>query len=159
MTSTQSKTCIKKLLNFVTEIETNPNQYYLANPSKDNILIWHALIWNLEDEFSNGHYIMQITFPGNYPFKAPSFKFLTPNGKFAINTDICLSNSSYHNESWSPLWGLDQIMMGTISIFYEKNTSGVGHLPFNGESIIKFAKESSEYNNKYLAAINASFFC
>jgi hypothetical protein len=46
----------------------------------------------------------QVTFPPDYPFKAPSITMSTPNGRFATNTKLCLSFTDYHPESWNPLW-------------------------------------------------------
>lgn len=151
-------TCIKKLMHFIHSVETNPNQYYIAKPTADNLLIWHVLIRNLDDDYQGGHYIMKITFPPNYPFEPPSFQFLTPNGKFEIDKNICLSNSNFHADTWSPLWGIDQIIMGNISMFYEKNTTGVGHLKYNQEINIKYASESIKYNQQTHTDIYNSFF-
>ena len=33
---------------------------------------------------------VQVTFPPQYPFKPPSIVMLTPNGRFATNTKLCL---------------------------------------------------------------------
>ena len=131
-------------------------EFVLAGYEKSEVPIYKT-----KDDYErmSGNYIMKITFPETYPFNAPSFQFLTPNGKFEINSNICLSNSSYHNETWSPLWGIDQIIMGTISMFYEKNTSGIGHIKYDQQQITKLAKQSDDYNKSKLASIYSSFMC
>ncbi len=49
-------------------------------------------------EYEGGWYWGKITFPGQYPYKPPSLILLTPNGRFATNTQLCLSMTSFHPE-------------------------------------------------------------
>ena len=86
----------------------------------------------------------------NYPFDPPEFYFLTPNGRFDIDKKLCFSNSSYHKESWSPLWTIKTIILGFLSFFLEKKSSGVGHLVLSIDEKIIFAEKSQEYNKTIL---------
>jgi ubiquitin-protein ligase len=147
----------KRLMNFIKEIQKNPSEYYEAIPSNE-ITIWYIKIKNLSEEYTDGVYYMKIHFTNEYPFKAPDYYMLTPSGRFDINKKICFSNSGYHSESWSPLWGINQIIMGTISFFYERNSIGIGHITFTTEAQrIEFANNSKAYNNKYLTIIDNMF--
>lgn len=159
MSNTQipTKICQKKLMKYKEELLACPNENYIAKSSLDNILEWHILIWNLQDAYKDGQYIMEIIFPYNYPFKAPSIKFLTPNGKFEINKHICLSNTEYHQESWSPLWGINEIVLGIISLFYEE-TTGIGHIKRDDSNCIELAHKSTDYNKNILSKYNDLFF-
>lgn len=38
--------------------------------------------------------------------RPPSFRFLSPSGRFEVNREICLSISNYHEEEWQPAWGV-----------------------------------------------------
>ena len=49
-------------------------------------------------DYQGGLYWGKITFPGQYPYKPPSLVLLTPNGRFATNTQLCLSMTSFHPE-------------------------------------------------------------
>jgi ubiquitin-conjugating enzyme E2 J2 len=70
---------------------------------KTNHLDWFCMIYDLEDErFANGEYIFNIRLSARYPFEPPDFYFITPNGRFALNSKLCFTNSSYHKECWSP---------------------------------------------------------
>ena len=41
---------------------------------------------------------------------------ITENGRFHINNDgICLSISDFHTETWSPVWKINQVVMGLVS--------------------------------------------
>ena len=53
---------------------------------------------------------------------------LTPSGRFDINKKICLTNSGYHKETWSPMWNLKNMVIAFVSIFSDDNTSGISHI-------------------------------
>jgi ubiquitin-protein ligase len=141
----------KRLMSFVAYCEKNPSEYYDARPEPNNINIWFVKIKNLSDEYATGEYIMKIHFTEEYPFKPPDYFMLTPSGRFEINKKICFSNSGYHSESWSPLWGIHQIIMGMISFFYERTSAGISHISSTTpEQRANYALDSVEYNNKHL---------
>ena len=148
----------KRLVSFIAWVDKNPSNYYEAKPFFEDINIWYVKIKNLSEEYTDGEYILKIDFSKEYPFKPPDYYMLTPSGRFEINRKICFSNSGYHSESWSPLWGIEQIIMGIISFFYERNSVGISHIS-NGsnEQRTIFAKSSKEYNQKYLKDILAMF--
>lgn len=72
------------------------------------ICVWHlhtsAIIRHFVIEgaqgtdYQGGLYWGKISFPGQYPYKPPSLVLLTPNGRFATNTQLCLSMTSFHPE-------------------------------------------------------------
>jgi len=148
----------KKLLSFVKYVKDNPYEYYDAVPSTDDITIWYIKIKNLSDEYVGGEYYMKVHFTEEYPFKPPDYYMLTPSGRFEINKKICLSNSGFHNDMWSPLWGIHQIIMGMISFFYERNSHGISHIDYTtNEQRADFAKRSKEYNDSKLKNIQILF--
>lgn len=142
-------TNIKRLTSFLKNLEENPSDYYEAKPS-DDIRIWYVKIKNLSEEYTGGIYYMKLHFTEKYPFSPPDYYMLTPSGRFKINSKICLSNSGYHSESWSPLWGINQIIMGLISFFYERDSIGIGHInDTTVEERAEYADSSIEYNLKH----------
>lgn len=150
-------TNIKRLTSFISYLEKNPSEYYRAIPS-DNINIWYIKIYNLSEEYTSGEYLLKIHFTEEYPFKAPDYYLLTPSGRFDINKKICFSNSGFHSESWSPLWGINQIIMGIISFFYERKSTGIGHISSSTiENRTDFALDSINYNNTKLKDISNLF--
>ena len=57
-----------------------------------NLLEWHYVLLGLPDsDYAGGVYHGKIVFPSTYPFKPPSILMLTPSGRFAVNTRLCLS--------------------------------------------------------------------
>merc|ERR1719253_2438269 len=43
----------------------------------------------------------------------------TPNGRFELQTRLCLSMSDYHPETWQPSWSLATVLQGVLSFMCE----------------------------------------
>jgi len=146
--------CKKRIEKEYTDLSNTPlpNIKIAHNPT--NLLNWYCLIYDLnEPGFTTGEYIFNIKMSPNYPFEPPEFYFLTPNGRFDINKKLCFSNSSYHIETWSPLWTIKTIILGFLSFYLEKTSSGIGHLNSTIEEKNKFANLSKNYNETKLKHI------
>lgn len=146
--------CKKRIEKEYQDLISNPLPNIKIAHEPDNILNWYCLIYDLnEPGFINGQYIFNIRMSPNYPFSPPEFFFLTPNGRFDTNKKLCFSNSSYHKESWSPLWTIKTIILGFLSFFLEKTSSGIGHLTTTIEDKQELANLSSDYNKTRLNQI------
>ena len=134
-----------------------PNIKIGCDPS-DN-LNWYCLIHSLsEDVFAGGEYIVNIKLSQRYPFEAPDFYMLTPNGRFDVMKSLCFSNSGYHQkDGWSPMWTMRTIILGFLSFFLEKTSSGVGHIDTSDDVKRQFAAESVAYNTSRNAMIMRLF--
>lgn len=78
-----------------------PVPFIKAEPLPSNILEWHYVLQGPPgSEFEGGVYHGKVIFPPTYPFKPPSITMITPNGRFATNTRLCLSMTDYHPETW-----------------------------------------------------------
>ena len=74
----------------------DPSDDFYANPIKDDMFCWHFTIRGPPDtEFEGGLYHGIIKLPMSYPNRPPSIMFLTPNGRFDVNMDVCLSMTRY----------------------------------------------------------------
>ncbi|TVY20640.1 Ubiquitin-conjugating enzyme E2 J1, partial [Lachnellula arida] len=58
-----------------------------------------------------------------YPLRPPSFRFLTPSGRFEANREICLSISGHHEETWQPAWGIRTALVA-LRAFMETDARG-----------------------------------
>lgn len=84
-----------------------PVPHIQAHPVPSNLLEWHFVLEGAKGtDFEGGWYHGKLVFPPNYPFKPPSISIFTPNGRFAVNTKLCLSITDYHPESWNPMWSV-----------------------------------------------------
>jgi ubiquitin-conjugating enzyme E2 J1 len=100
---------------------------------QDDIFEWHCTIRGPSGtEFEGGLYHFRILLPAEYPFRPPSLMMLTPNGRFELNTKICISFTNYHEEEWQPAWGVRTAILGLQGFFPLKGSaaSGVGSVEY-----------------------------
>ena len=144
----------KRLVSELNVLKKDPLENITVTIINDNMDAWYVKIHSLTDEeYVGGEYILEILMPKDYPFSPPDFKMLTPNGRFDINRKLCFSNSGYHPEDWSPMWNMKTIIMGFLSFFLEKKSTGIGHLVASTEDKQKIAKGSIEFNKTTLKHI------
>ncbi|KAJ2385684.1 Ubiquitin-conjugating enzyme E2 6 [Coemansia sp. RSA 2559] len=50
---------------------------------------------------------------------------ITPSGRFQTNTNICMSMSNFHPDTWNPAWSVSTILNGMLSFMVEEeDTTG-----------------------------------
>ena len=125
----------------------DPSEDFYANPIKDDMLCWHFTIRGPPDtEFEGGLYHGIIKLPMSYPNRPPSIMFLTPNGRFDVNMDVCLSMTRYHKEEWQAAWTIRSMLEAIIAFFPVKEEhNAIGALDSSVESRKHFAKLSVKY--------------
>ena len=136
----------------------------IIKPS-DDLYIWHFVIYDLkETDYSNGVYLGKVRLPPKYPFKPPDFQFLTPSGRFKINTKICTSFTGYHEELYSPSWNIASMCAGLVSFMtdpIERNESkGIGGISSTSAYKNELAEKSRDYikNNTIIFDIFEKYF-
>eukprot|EP00250_Pteridium_aquilinum_P033072 c5172_g1_i1 orf=112-1059(+) len=145
-----SNPAVKRILQEVKEMQTNPSDDYTSLPLEDNIFEWQFAIRGPQDsEFEGGIYHGRIQLPPEYPFKPPSFMLLTPNGRFETQTKICLSISQYHPEHWQPSWSVRTALVALIAFMPTKGNGAIGSLEFTKEERKALALKSVEAPPKY----------
>ncbi|KAG7664716.1 UBC6 [[Candida] subhashii] len=144
MASRQSQ---KRLTKEYKSIQTNPPPYITAKPNDENILEWHYVIDGPPNTpFTGGQYHGILRFPSEYPFKPPSISMITPNGRFATNTRLCLSMSDYHPDTWNPAWSVATILTGLLSFMTGDETT-TGSINTSENVKKRLAKDSKNWNN------------
>ncbi len=84
----------------------------------------------------------RIILPPSYPLRPPSFRFLTPSGRFEVNREICLSISGHHEETWQPAWGI-RTALWALRAFMEGEAKGqVGGMEMGEAERRRLAGES-----------------
>jgi ubiquitin-conjugating enzyme E2 J2 len=143
-----SKLCKRRLAKEWKMLNKEPVTCVRAAPNENNILEWHFLIHSLDDDrYRGGYYHGIILFPPDYPYKPPSLKLLTPQGRFQTNTKLCLSITDFHPESWNPLWSVSSILAAVVSFFVE-DLSTYGSIRTSKRTKVNLAQKSLEYNVK-----------
>lgn len=99
--------------------------------------------FDLGDDFSGGIYHGTLHFPKNYPYSPPIVRMDTPNGRFELNTKLCLSMSSFHPESWNPAWRIEMLVLGLISFMTDPSQpTGTGSFTSQPSKIRSLALSS-----------------
>lgn len=81
-------------------------------PLKNNILEWHFSFTGVKGTpYESGVYHGRILLHPEYPRKAPAILMLTPNGRWEVDKPICLSATSFHQETWDSKWTLRTLVM------------------------------------------------
>lgn len=143
-----SKLCKRRLAKEWRMLTKEPVPCVRAAPNENNILEWHFVILELDDDrYRGGFYHGVIVFPADYPYKPPSVRLLTPQGRFQINTKLCLSITDFHPESWNPLWSVSSILAAVVSFFVE-DLSTYGSIKTSKATKISLATKSLEHNVK-----------
>ncbi|PYH66760.1 ubiquitin-conjugating enzyme E2 [Aspergillus vadensis CBS 113365] len=129
----------RRLLKESTDLQTNPSPYFHAAPVSDsNLFDWHFTLLGPPppSPYAGGIYHGRITLPPTYPLRPPSFRFLTPSGRFEVNREICLSISGHHEETWQPAWGIRTALIALRSFMDGDAKGQVGGLDdFGGEEM------------------------
>ena len=79
-------------------------------PVHGNMHEWHFSFTGCPNSpYEGGIYHGRFILPAAYPREPPRVQMHTESGRFRVGTDICLSASSFHQESWSTHWTLHKL--------------------------------------------------
>ncbi|GKY94755.1 hypothetical protein MPSEU_000440900 [Mayamaea pseudoterrestris] len=151
-----SDMCVRRLTKELKALKKEPqtNPKITVAPNETNILEMHYVIEGTTDTpYDGGIYLGKLLFPKEYPLKPPAIIMLTPNGRFHPNRRLCLSMSSFHEESWCPLWSTSTVLTGMYSFMVE-STSTLGSIETSDRTKRQLATASLEWNVK-----NDPMFC
>ncbi|EME47545.1 hypothetical protein DOTSEDRAFT_77825 [Dothistroma septosporum NZE10] len=135
---------IKRILKEASELANQPSADYHAAPLEKDLFEWHFTLKGppAPSPFDGGIYHGRIVLPPAYPLKPPSFRFLTPTGRFEVNREICLSISGHHEETWQPAWGIRTALVA-IRSFMDTDAKGqLGGMDASDEVRRRFAGQS-----------------
>ncbi|CAL4914069.1 unnamed protein product [Urochloa decumbens] len=146
----RSNPAVKRILQEVKEMQSNPSPDFMALPLEEDIFEWQfAILGPRDSEFECGIYHGRIQLPSDYPFKPPSFMLLTPSGRFEIQKKICLSISNYHPEHWQPSWSVRTALVALIAFMPTNPGGALGSLDYKKEDRRALAIKSREAPPKF----------
>ncbi|KAG5929642.1 hypothetical protein E4U42_005171 [Claviceps africana] len=151
---------IRRILREAAEMSKSPSGDYTAEPLETDLFEWHFTLRGPPNSvYSEGFYHGRIVLPPTYPLRPPSFRFMTPNGRFEANREICLSISGHHEETWQPAWGIRTAIVALRS-FMETDARGqLGGLDTTDEVRRRLARESRFYKCPTCARSNIDIIC
>ncbi len=146
MTASQMLTT-KRLKGELQKLEKEREAYYqVVQDSKDPLLFYFLLRGASDSVYKGGYYMGKIVLPKDYPTNPGDFYMLTPSGRFNVNAKICLTNSGYHKEAWTPMWNISNMVIGFVSVFLSDTTSGISHIQETPAERKAKAANSMQYN-------------
>ncbi|KAL1995140.1 hypothetical protein VTN49DRAFT_1327 [Thermomyces lanuginosus] len=126
----------------------SPSPHFFAHPVSDsNLFDWHFTIAGppAPSPYAGGVYHGRIVLPPQYPLRPPSFRFLTPSGRFEVNREICLSISGHHEETWQPAWGIRTALVAIRSFMDGDPKGQIGGVDAPDEVRRMLAQKSREW--------------
>ncbi|MCJ1339726.1 hypothetical protein MMC09_005016 [Bachmanniomyces sp. S44760] len=143
--NTKSPT-IKRILRESLELSQSPDPTISASPLESNLFEWHfTLSGPPSTPYASGIYHGRIILPPTYPLRPPSFRFLTPSGRFETNREICLSISGHHEESWQPAWGIRTALCAIRAFMAGEAKGQLGGLEMDEKGRNRLASESRRW--------------
>ena len=130
---------IKKELENLT---ADPPANCSAGPYDDDIFYWQATIIGPQDSpYEGGIFVMNIKFPGDYPFKPPKVSFETKIFHPNINSSggICLD---ILKEAWSPALTISKVLLSICSLLCDPNPDD----PLVPDIARMYKKDMEKYN-------------
>ena len=114
------------------------------SPMKDNFFCWHFSMTGVEgSHFEGGMYHGRIYLHPEYPRKAPTICMHTPNGRWEVDKEICLSASAHHPELWDPKWNLRTLVLSLRSFMLTqpREIGGIHTRPETQKSLAETSKD------------------
>jgi ubiquitin-protein ligase len=136
----------KRLLSELRDLTNNPDPDFVAAPVGDDLFVWHFTIRGPRGTpFEGGLYHGRILFPLRFPLQPPDIFFITPNGRFALDTAICLNVTSYHPEEWSPGWSIRVFLTSIIAFLPTETHGAMGAIECDAERRRELAIQSRSW--------------
>lgn len=110
-----------RLHNELNDIVKNPPEGITAGKKGNNIYEWVAtLLGPSGSPYADAIFTLNISFPKNYPFKAPKITFETPiyHCNVSANGDICLD---ILKDNWSPALTIEKVLMSITVLLADPN--------------------------------------
>nr|POF13626.1 ubiquitin-conjugating enzyme e2 j1 [Quercus suber] len=135
---------LKRILKEASELASQPSSDYHAAPLESDLYEWHFTLRGppAPSPFAGGLYHGRIILPPAYPLKPPSFRFVTPTGRFEVGREICLSISGHHEESWQPAWGIRTALVAIRSFMDTAAGGQVGGMEASESARVRMAAQS-----------------
>ncbi|EFR04796.1 hypothetical protein MGYG_07803 [Nannizzia gypsea CBS 118893] len=146
-----NNTTLRRLMKEAQELSpssSTPSPHFHAHPVSDsNLFDWHFTLAGppAPSPYAGGIYHGRIVLPPQYPLRPPSFRFLTPSGRFEVNREICLSISGHHERTWQPAWGIRTALTAIRSFMDGEPKGQVGGLDASSEARKDWAKQSRDW--------------
>lgn len=122
------------------------------------------MVINSDSAFNGGYFRAEMTFPEDYPYQPPKFRFLIPITHPNIYADGQLCISILHkpgedlmsgedaSERWSPLQGAESVLRSVLLLLDDPEINS----PANVDAGVMYRDRRDEYNRKARETVELS---
>jgi len=121
----------------------------------DNIYVWKValIVTNPDSLYHGGYFVAKMTFPNNYPYSPPDFRFknplyhpnVYPDGRLCISILHAPGDDEMSGESaairWSPAQRVESVLLSVLSLLDDANIDS----PANVDASVMFRDRKDEY--------------
>ncbi|KAF1981816.1 hypothetical protein K402DRAFT_220432 [Aulographum hederae CBS 113979] len=132
----------------------------------ENIFEWNValIVLNPDSVYYRGYFRAKMTFPKNYPYAPPDFKFTRPLYHPNIYPDgrLCISilhqpgedemSGEHADERWNPTQRVESVLISIISLLDDPEVSS----PANVDAGIMLRKEPEKYKERVRTDLEVS---
>lgn len=112
----KAQTAVSRLRQELRSLSKSPPDHIITRPLPSNILVWYFILEGPPDSpYAGGTFLGRLSFPSSYPYAPPAVYMLSPQGRFKVDTKLCLSGSDFHPELWSPAWSVGAVLTGLLT--------------------------------------------
>ncbi|EGG09705.1 uncharacterized protein MELLADRAFT_95153 [Melampsora larici-populina 98AG31] len=104
------------------DLQSNPIDNVEMEPDENNVLHWTGFINGPVDSiYHGGRFKIEATFPLEYPFKAPTIKFITRIYHPNINHEGSLCVGILKADAWKPSVRIEHVLRTIVNLLVEPN--------------------------------------
>jgi len=121
-TSSVGGGAMKRIASEMKQIQALHSNYYEVFVTENDMSDWKVIFKGPADTpYAGGHWMLQLNFPSDYPFKPMKLVFLTPIYHCNVSNEgrVCLSAL---RDSWSPSLSVDSIMHAVKDMLINPDT-------------------------------------
>ncbi|KIV91284.1 hypothetical protein PV10_05839 [Exophiala mesophila] len=133
---------------------------------EDNIYHWNLalMVLNPDSLYYGGYFKAQMTFPKDYPYKPPDFRFVKPlwHPNVYIDGRLCISilhapgedmmSGESAGERWSPAQRVESVLISILSLLDDAEISS----PANVDASVQFRDDKEAYKERVKQDVEAS---
>lgn len=125
-----------------------------ASPSSDNIFVWNAIICGPDESlYESGVFELQLSFPDDYPNRAPQVRFITKVFHPNIWWDDGFVCVDILKDGWLPSYDVLAILHSVRLLLIDPNPLS----PANLEAALLYRNNRIEYERRVAQVIQETF--
>ncbi|ETN40587.1 uncharacterized protein HMPREF1541_04864 [Cyphellophora europaea CBS 101466] len=146
--------------------ELSKQKWVSVELHEDNVYLWDLalMVTNPDSYYYGGYFKAQMTFPKDYPYKPPDFRFTRPLWHPNIYPDgrLCISilhapgedimSGEEAGERWSPAQRAETVLLSILSLLDDAEVSS----PANVDASVQFRDHKDDFKDRVRKDVEAS---